>query len=119
MQPSWARGRFMVQWGGTMVNPLTADIAVRELVSHMDRCGGEYSDWYVSMAADPERSLFIYHMVDQRDGQYAYCRCTTFHEAMATVELLRNLYRVHTGPIMGSGDALFVYAYKMMTWTRE
>jgi hypothetical protein len=102
-----------------MVKPLTAEIAVRELVSHMDRCGGEYGDWYVSMASNPEHALFNYHLVDPRDGQYAYCRCPTFAEAKAAVDHLRNVYRVRTGPIMGSSDAVFVYAYKMMTWTRE
>ncbi|HSD12900.1 MAG TPA: hypothetical protein VLC10_05045 [Patescibacteria group bacterium] len=98
--------------------PLTAAQAVQALVSHIDRCGGEYSDWYVSMSANPERDLFQYHLVDPH-GQYAYCRCTTFAEARDAVQHLRTFYRVTVGPSWGSGDALYIYAYKMSTTTRD
>lgn len=101
-----------------MDDSLTAAQAVQAIVSHIDRCGGEYVDWYVSMSPNPEHELFTFHLVDP-GGQYAYCRCVTFAEARSAVQHLRDVYRVHVGPTWGSGDALYVYAYKMTTRTRE
>lgn len=98
--------------------PLTAAQAVQAIISHIDRCGGDYADWYVSMSPNPEHELFTYHLVDPH-GQYAYCRCVSYLEARDVVQHLRNIYHVHVGPTWGSGDALYVYAYKMSTRTRE
>ncbi|HTM67989.1 MAG TPA: hypothetical protein VL426_01700 [Candidatus Binatia bacterium] len=90
-----------------------------QLIDHIDRCGGVYSDWYVGMTNDPERLLFDYHLVDKRDGQYFYCRMSTYHEARFMIEHLSTVYRVHVGPVYGGADALYVYAFKMTTTTRE
>jgi hypothetical protein len=117
-QPFPVRAGFVVQCQHSMDMPLTAAQAVQAIVSHMDRCGGEYADWYASMSPNPEHELFIYHLVEP-DGQYVYCRCTTFREAQNVLFDLRDRFRVRTGPSWGSGNALFVYAYKMTTRTRE
>ena len=90
-----------------------------QLIDLIDRCGGDFTDWFVGMTNDPEYMLFGYHLVDKRDGQYFYCRMTTYHDAAFMVEHLLNVYRVRTGPVFGGADALYVYAYKMMTGTRE
>src|SRR5689334_14568115 len=61
-----------------------------QLIDLIDRCGGEFRDWYLGMTNNPEHMLFNYHLVDNRDGQYFYCRMTTYHEARFMLEHMLN-----------------------------
>jgi hypothetical protein len=102
-----------------MPNPFNADNGALQIIDHIDRCGGEYQDWYISMSPDPDYTLFIYHMVDKNEGQYVYLRMATYHEARFLIEHLVNVYRMKSGPVFGDANALYVYAYKMGHASRE
>ncbi|HTK04674.1 MAG TPA: hypothetical protein VL500_03760 [Candidatus Eisenbacteria bacterium] len=99
-------------------NPFDSASGALQVIEHVDRCGGDYQDWYVSMAPDPDYIMFTYHLVDPQ-GQYVYLRMNTYHEARFLVEHLVNVYRMKTGPVFGGADALYVYAFKTGLTTRE
>lgn len=100
------------------VKPLSQQEAVQAFLAHADSCGTDYNDWYVGVSDSPERTLFEYHLVDPR-GQYMYCRLTSFSDAMEAAERCRMLHGTKSGMPFGRHDAIFMYAYRMTTRTRE
>jgi hypothetical protein len=100
------------------VKPFSQQDAIQAFLTHADSCGGDYSDWYVGVAADPERTLFEYHLVEPR-GQYMYCRLASFSDAKEAAERCRLLYGTKSGMPFGWQDAIYLYAYRMTTRTRE
>lgn len=100
------------------VKPLSQQEAVQAVVDHVDRCGGDYTDWYVGVASEPERTLFEYHLVEPR-GQYMYCRLASFADAQEAAKRCQMQLGTKTGMSFGLRDAIFLYAYRMTNRSRE
>ena len=58
-----------------------AQTIVNEIYAHMQKQGGQLSDWYVGITSDIEQRLFTDHNVPRKNHWYAYRKATTADEA--------------------------------------
>ncbi len=84
--------------------------------NYMKACGGEYSDWYVGIAAHPRDRLFGEHKVDENRGAWIF-RDAGSEPAARNIE--RGLLALGCRGGGGGGTFLtrYVYAYKVAPQT--
>jgi len=88
----------------------SAQQAYDEIVAHIGKQGGEYTNWYCGIASDPEDRLFNEHKVPRKDSWWIYCQCHNTDDAR-TVE--NALIKLGCDGAPGGGDksTIYVYAY--------
>jgi hypothetical protein len=94
-----------------------ADI-IQDITTYVANCGGNYSQWYVGVAAVPRDRLFTDHSVDEKNGNWIFRTCATSEEARA-VEDHFIAKGMKGGPGGGDSTTKAVYAYKITNSTRE
>ncbi len=89
-----------------------------EIEAHMGKSDHAYPAWYIGIAADPRRRLFIDHGVDERGGTWIYCNAGT---DMAARSVENHFLSQGCKGGAGGGDrsTTFVYAYLITNGTRE
>lgn len=90
----------------------------REIREYIDQAGGEYSSWYVGIAADPEKRLYEDHNVDE-NGLWIWREAENSNIAREIEEYF--IETLGTDGSTGGGDytTKFVYTYKKTTYTNE
>lgn len=86
---------------------------VREICAHVNREGIEYSSWYVGIAVDPKKRLFIEHKVPKQNAWWIYRRAQTERNARDTEAYLLEL-GFAGGSSGGGSSTVYVYAYKIL-----
>lgn len=90
--------------------------AYDEIVAHIKKQGGAYSDWYCGIASDAKNRLFVGHNVPQKDYYWVYRQCDS-NAAARNVE--EKLLKLGCDGGVGGGDeaTIYVYAYLKGTMT--
>jgi hypothetical protein len=85
----------------------------------LDYVGNEDKpDWYVGIATDIEQRLFVEHNVSKNNGRWIYREANSEQEARDTEKYLLDTYSFKGGT--GGGDKpVYVYAYKITSYTKE
>jgi hypothetical protein len=114
-----------MQWKLTQENAemsttaqLTKADIIQGVLEYVRKCGGTYAQWYIGIATDAETRLFNDHSVDKANGAWIYRRCASSGEARA-VEDYFLLLGMKGGPGGGDATTKIVYAYRIMSSTRE
>lgn len=91
---------------------------VNAIVDHFNKCGGNYSEWYVGIATEPRVRLFNDHSVDEKNGHWIHHPCVRSADARE-IEDHFIAKGMKGGPGGGDSDTKSVYAYKITNSTRE
>jgi hypothetical protein len=94
----------------------TAEQAIRD---YIESCGGVYSNWYVGIACDPRRRLFVDHNVDEENGRWIFQGCESSAIARDVEEFFVDILGTKGGAGGGDLATRFVYAYKITLSTKE
>ncbi|MDW3094565.1 MAG: hypothetical protein R8G33_02710 [Gammaproteobacteria bacterium] len=84
-----------------------------EILAYIKEFGGDFSDWYVGVSADPKNEMFNQHHVDKEDDIWLYKQALTF-KACKTVQeyFLEKLNTDGKSVINGTEDTDCVFLYK-------
>jgi hypothetical protein len=99
-------------------NMATKAEIIQAIAAHVQKCGGNYSQWYSGIAADPEKRLFNDHNVDKAKDAWIYRPCASSEEAR-TIEDHFVQQGMKGGPGGGDSTTKSVYAYKITNSTSE
>lgn len=91
---------------------------VAEIVDYIRACGGNISNWYAGIAADPRTRLFSDHMVSEKIGHWIFRSASTVDQARYAEKQLLAL-GCDGGPSGGDNTTNTVYAYKKTMQTRQ
>lgn len=97
----------------TPPNPPTANIE-----AYIRKNGGPSRDWYVGIAADPKRRLFIDHQVRRQGGAWIYQSAGSAQDARLGEKYLLSL-GCDGGDGGGDHTTRYLYAYRKGPHTRE
>jgi len=81
--------------------------------------GGEYSKWYVGITSNPEERLFSEHNVTKNNSAWIYCPCLSSISARNVESYFLKERRALGGGGGGDDDSIYVYAYKVASYTIE
>lgn len=91
---------------------------ISDIKAYVAKCGGDYSDWYVGIAADPEQRLFNDHGVSKNSGAWIWIRAASADDARAAEKSLLAL-GMTGGPGGGDEESDCVYGYRITSTTKE
>lgn len=92
--------------------------AKSEIDAYIRKNGGVYSAWYVGIASDPKKRLFVDHSVTEHGDLWIHLDCGT-DSAARRVEQHFLAKGCKGGGGGGDRDTRFAYAYKVTPSTRE
>jgi hypothetical protein len=98
---------------------MTRQEIIIEIKFHMDRHGGNYSDWYVGIASNPRDRLFNAHNVDEKNGTWIYREAENSSSARDIEDYFVNTLKTDGGTGGGDYSSRYVYAYKKTFYTNE
>lgn len=81
-----------------------------EIVAHMKKNAGKYSNWYCGIASDWASRLFDDHQVPRKEHPYIARQCFSNDDARAVERALLNL-GCDGGAGGGDETTVYVYAY--------
>ena len=84
----------------------------RNIINYIDRNGGEYSLWYVSISENPDHRLFIGHNVDMKNDKWIYEIASNFEIARRIEDYFVKTLGTDCAKCGGDLDARVIYAYK-------
>lgn len=99
-----------------MVKP--KEVIIRKIKEYIDMAGGDYSNWYVGIATDPQKRLYEDHNVD-RNGLCTWEEAEDSNIAREIEKYLIEILGTDGGISGGDNTTKFVYTYKKTTTTRE
>ena len=92
--------------------------AISDIKAYVANNGGNYSQWYVGIAADPRERLFNDHAVKEKGDAWIYRQCTT-SDVARSVEKHFLAQGMKGGSGGGDENSDYVYAYKISGHTIE
>lgn len=87
--------------------------------THIQKCGGAYSDWYVGIASDPKQRLFNDHNADEKNGAWIYREAEGSSAAREIEEYFINTLGTDGGSGGGDYSTKYIYAHKKTSHTKE
>jgi hypothetical protein len=85
---------------------------IHEIDAYIEGAGGEYSEWYVSIASDAEDRLFGGHNVKEKGDQWIFRQCISSADARD----IESHFVIEMGTDGGTGEggesSVMVYAYR-------
>ncbi|MGB0682760.1 MAG: hypothetical protein ACPGOV_08630 [Magnetovibrionaceae bacterium] len=97
----------------------TAQQIVNEIAGHIRNCGGQYRDWYVGIAANPEDRLFSAHRVRKQGDAWIFRPAANENAARQIERHFINSLGTKGGGGGGTSATRFVYAYRIGHHTVE
>lgn len=90
---------------------------IDEITTHIQRCGGNYSTWYVGVSKDVHDRLFNNHKVREKQDAWIYRKASSSQSARDIEEYFVNLGTDGGG---GGGDVSsdMIYAYMKNAYTK-
>jgi len=97
----------------------TEDVVKNNILTYINNNGGIYTDWYVGIAQDPKRRLFVDHGVLEAGDAWIYDWCLNSDAARNIESYFVTIFK--TSGDVGGGDenTTAVYAYKKSSHSRE
>ncbi len=89
---------------------------INDILAYMRSHGGVWADWYVGIADDPKKRLFVDHAVNE-GGIWIHSGDLGDHSTARAVEKYFLDCGCDGGPGGGSNLTKFVYAYKKVYTT--
>ena len=84
-----------------------------EILAYMKECGGDFGDYYVGIAADPKKTLFERHNVDEDADPWLYKQALTFQAARTVQDYFLGRLKSDGAPVFEGGEDMdCVYVYK-------
>lgn len=90
----------------------------QEIAAHIKKEGGHPSTWYVGIASDVRRRLFVDHQVPEKEHWYIFREAFSAQDARA-IEKAFLEWGCDGGPGGGDQSTTWVYAYKKASFTRQ
>lgn len=85
----------------------------------MSKWGGSYKAWYVGIASEPRKRLFVDHGVVENGDAWIYEEAFSSADARSVERHFIDNLGTSGGPGGGDSASTFVYAYKMNYHTRQ
>ena len=84
-----------------------------EILAYIKEFGGDFSDWYVGVAADPKGTMFNQHSVHEDDDIWLYKQALTFTACKTVQQYFLDILNTD-GKLISEGDedTDCVYLYK-------
>ncbi len=86
--------------------------SINAIESYIQKCGGEYSTWYVGIAADARNRLFNDHGVREEGDCWIYNQVTSSEVAREVERHFVYARNTDGGPGGGDETTDMVYAYR-------
>ncbi len=84
-----------------------------EILAYMKEFGGDFSEYYVGIAADPKKMLAETHGVDETADPWLYKQALTFQAARTVQDYFLTRLQADGVPVLeGDEDTDCVYVYK-------
>lgn len=98
---------------------MTLQEFANQFIVFINQRGGDFRNWYVGIASDPDKRLFVEHNVPRNSPNWIYDNASTEANARSVEKFLIETY--HTQGDTGGGDATttWVYAYRVTSQTRQ
>lgn len=90
-----------------------------KIITYITTNDPNYSNWYVGIAENPERRLFIDHNVSRTNDLWIYAQYSTDEEARNTEEYIIQSLGTDGDVGGGSEKSTYVYSYRKTTNSRE
>jgi hypothetical protein len=81
--------------------------------------GGAYYQWYIGIAADPEKKLFNDHMVNKKNDTWKYENAGSEKNALTIEKYLIDKFGAQGDEGSGDSNTTYVYAYRISDTTAE
>ena len=85
---------------------------IDDIKLHMQKRGGEYSDWYVGVSKNAKGRLFDDHSVKEKKDVWIYRKTSSSQTAREVKDYFVNTLRTDGGTGGGDDSSVMVYAYK-------
>ena len=92
---------------------------IQAIESHVAKCGGDWWEWYVGIAADAKSRLFNDHNVCREGDAWIYREAQTSRVARKAEAYLIEEHGAQGGPGGGDENTRTVYAYRTAVHTEE
>lgn len=92
--------------------PKSKQEIIDDIKSHMQKRGGEYSDWYVGISKDAKDRLFNGHSVKEKKDVWIYRKAGSPQTAREVEDYFVNTLDTDGGTGGGDETSDMVYAYK-------
>lgn len=96
----------------------TSTNLVNEFVAYIKKNGGSYSQWYVGIAADPRKRLFIEHNVREQSDAWVHGDAGSCEAAREIERYFIEVLKTSGGGGGGDASTRLVYAYRKEAHTR-
>ena len=84
-----------------------------EILAYIKEFGGDFSDWYVGVSADPKNEMFNQHSVHEKDDIWLYKQALTFKACSTVQQYFLETLNTDGKPIAnGNEDTDCVFLYK-------
>ncbi len=90
---------------------------IADLEVHVAKFGGDYSEWYVGVTANPKERLFTQHRLRSTGDAWIARRALDDLQAAEVQEYFKSVRKTQGGS-KGTLQDIFVYAYKRKAHTR-
>ena len=91
---------------------------VSDIKSYVANNGGDYSQWYIGIAASPRQRMFNDHAVRETGDAWIYGECVSSAVAREIEDYFICL-GIKGGPGGGDSASRFIYAYRITSSTKE
>ena len=90
-----------------------------EVLAYIKEFGGDFSDYYVGISADPKKTLFENHGLDENDDPWLYKQALTFYAARTIQNYFLDRLGTDGESIKkGDEDMDCIYVYKKSDRTK-
>ena len=103
--------------GAEMANEKQTKIS--EIIGYIKKHTTPKDKWYVGITNDVKERLFSFHNVKEKIGAYICVSTSSSKTAHEIEEYLLDEYGFDGGTEGGKDDTIYVYAYKIMSYTKQ
>ena len=89
-----------------------------EILAYIKEFGGDFSDWYIGIAADPKGTMFQTHKVHQDDDIWLHKQALTFTACKTIQKYFLDILKTDGEAVSeGDEDTDCIYIYKKSSRT--
>lgn len=95
------------------------DVVKNNILTYINNNGGIYPNWYVGIAQEPRKRLFVDHAVLEVGDAWIYDWCLTSDAARRVEDYFVNVLKTSGDTGGGDENTTAVYAYRKSSHSRE
>lgn len=96
----------------------TNQTLVNEIITYINKNGGNFPQWYVGIATDPKKRLFSDHNVREQGGAWVFGDAGSCEAAREIEKYFIEVLKTSGGSGGGDASTRHVYAYRKEAYTR-